>query len=672
MEQNNLNQNNQNNFNKLFNWLPKAKNRDDSPQAESPNSGSFLTKITANLGKNSPRTLSPSNEFPDFQIHGYQVLQKLGHNYAGGRCTYLGADCQTKQPVVIKQFQFAKPGADWSAYKAHEREIKVLRELSHPGIPRYLDSFETAEGFCLVHEYKNAKSLAVYRRFTPEKIKQIATSLLEILVYLQNRVPPVIHRDIKPENILVDDYLNVYLVDFGFARIAGDDMMQSSVISGTPGFMPPEQLLDRNLSEASDLYGLGVTLICLLTKTPSTEITKIIDSQYRLDFRELVPFLSDALISWLEKMVQPNAGDRFPHAAAALEALTPIAVNRTLPEVELSQSTIELTGEYGEILTHTIEVKNSVADTVLQGRWEITAPTNLLVDAGADDLSDSLAKKMPKNADWLKIKPTKFKRNYVKAEIIINTENLVINEVYERNILLHTNSATPTQIVTIKVKAVTPKITLAKTSALLQKKLSSQLPLTLLIIGAATPITLLYPYIAAVISIPLVVLIANDISGKIADNDLNNMAEFAQKWLVAPTLTVLGIFLLTHLQIDWVESPKSQLLLRLLITLLMGGVGVGIFTLFKPAFKRVAVVLPLLIFASSFVFVGVAGGLVGKIAEVGVSSYILTGTVQQSITKEKLSKGLALKKYGLKAMFGLGLGSAIAWLLIYLGMGSLL
>lgn len=672
MEQNNLKPNN---FSQLFNWLTKDKNRQASPQAELNNYGSFFKEITANLGKHKALNSlnpSPSNEFPDFRIHGYQVLQKLGYNYTGGRCTYLGANCQTKQPVVIKQFQFAKPGADWSAYKAHEREIKVLRELSHPGIPRYLDSFETAEGFCLVHEYKNAKSLAVYRRFTPDKVKQIAIALLEILVYLQNRVPPVIHRDIKPENILVDDYLNVYLVDFGFARIAGDEMMQSSVISGTPGFMPPEQLLDRNLGEASDLYGLGVTLICLLTQTPSTEITKIIDSQYRLDFRELVPFLSDAFIDWLAKMVEPLAGDRFPHAAAALEALTPIAVNRTLPQVELSQSTIELTGEYGEILTHTIEIKNSVDAPVLQGRWEITAPTNLLLDYSTDDSSDSLAKNLLKNNDWLKIKPTRFKRNHVKAEITIDTQNLLINQVYERNIFLHTNSATPTQIVTIKVKAVSPKITLAKTGALLQKKLSSQLPLTLLIIGAAIPITWLYPYMAAGISIPLVILIAQDISAKLADQDLNKIAEFAQKWLVAPTLTGLGIFLLTHLQIDWVDSSNTQLFLRLLITLLISGVGVGIFNLFKPAFKRVAVMLPLLIFASSFVLVGLAGGLMGKIAELGVSSYILTGTVEQHITKEKLSKGLAFKKYGLRAIFGLGLGSAIAWLLIYLGMGSFL
>jgi len=64
------------------------------------------------------------------------------------------------------------------------------------------------------------------------------------------------HRDIKPENVLVDrqEELKVYLVDFGFAHIGSGEVAASSVVKGTLGFMPPEQMFNRQLTEASDLY----------------------------------------------------------------------------------------------------------------------------------------------------------------------------------------------------------------------------------------------------------------------------------------------------------------------------------------------------------------------------------------------------------------------------------
>lgn len=110
-----------------------------------------------------------------------------------------------------------------------------------------------------MREYKEAQSLGEVDNFEPEQIKQIAASLLEVLVYLQNLTPPVIHRNIKPENILVDDQFNIYLVDFGFAYIGDRGKIKNS-IAGTPGFMAREQLRNRQLTKATDLYALGATL----------------------------------------------------------------------------------------------------------------------------------------------------------------------------------------------------------------------------------------------------------------------------------------------------------------------------------------------------------------------------------------------------------------------------
>ncbi|MEG3919688.1 serine/threonine-protein kinase [Microcoleus sp. POL10_C6] len=266
------------------------------------------------------------NAFPDFSNYGYQVTCELGYNRAGGRVTYLATEINTQRSVAVKQFQFAQTGANWAQYQACEQEIKILRELDHPNIPRYLDSFQTASGFCMIQEYKNADSLAILRQLTPQRTKQIAISVLEILKYLQNRVPPVIHRDLKPENILVDDRLNVSLVDFGFARIGGGEVAASSVVKGTLGFMPPEQMFNRQLTVGSDLYSLGATLICLLIGIHSTEIGSLMDDTGGINFKPRLPQLTPEFLDWLQKMVEPNFKHRYPSADVALNALIPLEV----------------------------------------------------------------------------------------------------------------------------------------------------------------------------------------------------------------------------------------------------------------------------------------------------------------------------------------------------------
>jgi serine/threonine protein kinase len=275
---------------------------------------------------NGNQSVIPLNQYPNFSKQGYQVVKELGRNREGGRITYLANVLNSKQQVVIKEFCFARADADLSGVKPYEREIKILQLLNHSRIPRYLDSFEIPGAFYLVQEYKNAPSLGLKSSFSPEEIKQIALSILEILVYLQKQVPPIIHRDIKPENILVDELLNAYLVDFGLARIEDAKIALSSFVAGTPGFMPPEEQFGHSLTKASDLYSLGATLICLLTNTRSVEIGKLIDDNYRFNFQQLVPQISPRFRDWLMRMVEPNRKRRYPNAAVALTALKPIEV----------------------------------------------------------------------------------------------------------------------------------------------------------------------------------------------------------------------------------------------------------------------------------------------------------------------------------------------------------
>jgi serine/threonine protein kinase len=268
--------------------------------------------------------------YPDLTDRQYQIQSELGRNREGGRISYLAQRLDRENElVVIKQFRFVQTEANWQGFKAYEREIQFLRELDHPRIPRYLDSFETVDGFCMVQEYKAAPTLSDRRTFTSIEIKKIALSVLEILVDLQQRIPPIFHRDIKPENILVDEQHQAYLIDFGLARIEKQEVAVSSMVAGTPGFMAPEELFNRPLTKASDLYSLGATIVCLITNTRSTDISNLLDDNYHLEFEHLVTGFNPLFIHWLQRTIAPNPRDRFPDAKTAQQQLASIDIENT-------------------------------------------------------------------------------------------------------------------------------------------------------------------------------------------------------------------------------------------------------------------------------------------------------------------------------------------------------
>lgn len=259
-------------------------------------------------------------------VQSYQIIRELGRNREGGRITYLAQSLATEQQVVIKQFRFLQTDATWNGFKAYEREITMLQTLNHPRIPRYLDSLETEDGFCLIQEFKDAPSLAEKSTYSPEDIQKIALSILDILIDLQNYSPVIIHRDLKPENILVDGDLNVYLIDFGLARLQHQEVAISSIAGGTPGFMPPEEVFNRSLTTASDLYSLGATLIALLSQTPSTKISDLLDENYRFSVKDLISGVNPRFLDWLATIVEPNPRERYANAAIAKEKLNQIDI----------------------------------------------------------------------------------------------------------------------------------------------------------------------------------------------------------------------------------------------------------------------------------------------------------------------------------------------------------
>ena len=256
----------------------------------------------------------------------YEILQLLGKK--SGRRTLLAKDVDNGELVIVKLLAFSSD-FEWDDLKLFEREAETLKSLSHPSIPRYLDYFEvnspTIKGFALVQSYISAQTLEQYlqsgRIFTESDIKQIATAILEILIYLHGLYPPVIHRDIKPSNILLGERSGnsvgqVYLVDFGSVQTALGQEEGTRTVVGTYGYMPPEQFGGRTVT-ASDLYSLGATLIYLLTGTHPADLPQ---KDFCIQFEELVN-VSPGLASWLKSMTQPSLERRLSSAQEALKAL---------------------------------------------------------------------------------------------------------------------------------------------------------------------------------------------------------------------------------------------------------------------------------------------------------------------------------------------------------------
>ena len=273
-----------------------------------------------------------NNALPDFSPYGYRLQKLLGTNSLAGRSTYLAQNLNSQELVVLKQLQFAQ-GSDWAGFDQYQREVDVLKALDHPGIPKYRDFLETSAGFCIVQEYKDAQPLTSKILWTPEAVIHVGRSVLQILQYLQTSfTQPVLHRDIKPENILIDSQQTVYLIDFGLARIGTGAATGMSISAGTLGFMAPEQLYNRPLSEATDLYGLGMTLICLVTGTRSLDVGNLVSDDGKIQLQKIAPKLAAPLRQWLEKMVQTNPKDRFVNAKIALEALAIVEKNLLNPD----------------------------------------------------------------------------------------------------------------------------------------------------------------------------------------------------------------------------------------------------------------------------------------------------------------------------------------------------
>lgn len=111
-----------------------------------------------------------------------------------------------------------------------------------------------------------------------------------------------------------------------------------------------------------------------------------------------------------------------------------------MPEVRLSQSSLSFTAtKINEILTQTIRISNYIPDTLLEGRWEVAPHPN--------DPPQT-----PGSHAWISVQPANFVGNRVKCKITVDTRKLMANKVYDRQLLLYTNSANGSYNFPVKIK----------------------------------------------------------------------------------------------------------------------------------------------------------------------------------------------------------------------------
>ncbi|MEZ0372813.1 MAG: serine/threonine protein kinase [Candidatus Sericytochromatia bacterium] len=238
------------------------------------------------------------------------------------------ASKQTGETVIVKRLNMGQI-SDWKAMELFEREARMLQSLQHPRIPRLLDFFheQNPEGVVLTMVMEHIAGPTLAERLDggwrpPEaEVLEIARQGLELLKWLHGRQPTALHRDIKPSNLIWTDTGELYLIDFGAVKELFISKGSSTVI-GTFGYMAPEQFIGQSVP-ASDLYGLGATLLHLLAGRAPAEIPQL---GLRLDFRPYVS-CSIELQRLLERWLEPYLADRLTDADSAIAELETLTRN---------------------------------------------------------------------------------------------------------------------------------------------------------------------------------------------------------------------------------------------------------------------------------------------------------------------------------------------------------
>jgi serine/threonine protein kinase len=200
-------------------------------------------------------------------IGPYRVLRELGAGGMGVVYLAMRSDEVYRRLVAVKVIRPELKSNPLKGRFLQEREI--LARLDHPNIARIVDGGNTPDGLpYFVMDYVDGQPLDEYcrlKRATMEQRLNLFRQTCEAVQYLHAN--HVLHRDLKPANILVTHTGQIKLLDFGVSKLSGE--FASTQTTGMPiltaGYASPEQISSKKVTEAADIYSLGVVLYELLT-----------------------------------------------------------------------------------------------------------------------------------------------------------------------------------------------------------------------------------------------------------------------------------------------------------------------------------------------------------------------------------------------------------------------
>lgn len=253
----------------------------------------------------------------------YRPLRLIGQGGFGR--TFLAVDeGQANHPAcVIKQLwpaQFSDPQKIVNLFHQEAQRLQTLGH--HPQIPQLLAFQEQDNALFLVQDYIEgqtlAQELAEAERFSPDQVQEVLADMLPLLSFIHDH--QVVHRDIKPANIIrrkTDQKL--VLVDFGAAKYhTGTALAKTGTSIGSAEYIAPEQARGK-AQFASDIYGLGVTCIHLLTGLSPFDL---MDGDGMWIWQRLCDQPIAPSLAWvLNKMIAPAISQRYRNVAAAIADL---------------------------------------------------------------------------------------------------------------------------------------------------------------------------------------------------------------------------------------------------------------------------------------------------------------------------------------------------------------